>query len=427
MSTKNSQMSGQELNAKVDHLFRDSAGKMTAVLSYFFGLHQLPLIEDIIQETFYAALKSWPSNFPPEPEAWLIKVAKHKAVNLIKRNRNIRENLLPKYHNKQSDPQFVDAVDALFVKQQIADSQLRLLVACCHPALSLKNQIVFTLKTLGGFGTTEIASALLMQPEAAKKAYQRSLKWVKENGISLQNQPLSKINPRLDSIHKVLYLMFNEGYKAASGVQLIRYELCYEAIRMTKIMVQNGCCNAATKAMLALMYFNASRLQSRVGDFGDIVLLEHQNRKLWDQELIKAGFYWLSESMEGENLTTYHLESAIASLHCAVPDFKQTNWGKLLFYYEKLLLVNNSPVAHLNYLVAYKMYHGPAKALALFKQFNNEGRLIEDHLFFAVKGMLQKETGALKLAINSYQHALALVNNKRERTYLEKLCDSIQH
>ncbi len=418
-------MSGQELHSKVDHLFRHSAGKMTAVLSHFFGLHQLPLIEDIIQETFYAALKSWPSNFPPEPEAWLIKVAKRNAINLIKRNRNIRDNLMPNYHLKQDAGSLNVTVDALFVDRHINDSQLRLLVACCHPGLSIKNQIVFTLKTLGGFGTTEIASALLMKPEAAKKAYQRAFKWVRENGISLQDQPLNKINPRLESIHKVLYLMFNEGYKAAAGNELVRYELCFEAIRMTRIMVKSNCCNSATKAMLALMYFNASRLESRVGNLGTLVLLEHQNRNLWDQELIKAGFYWLSASANGAEITNYHLESAIASLHCAASEYKLTDWKKLLYYYEKLLMLNNSPVVLLNYLVVFKMNFGPESALRRFEECVKAEKLNKDHLFYAVKGMFEKESGLNQQAAISYSFALNLVKNQKEKEYLQEIYQNI--
>lgn len=409
------------VNEQVSHLFRKSAGKMTAVLSHFFGLHQLQLIEDIVQETFYTALKSWPARYPPQPEAWLIKVAKNKAINLMKRNKNIRDNLWPKYKGIQDDDMILHNMDELFVEKYIPDSQLRLLVACCHPALSPKNQIIFTLKTLGGFGTTEIASALLIKPEAVRKAYQRTLKWVKENDISLGKVSLEEAKFRLELVHQVLYLIFNEGYKAASGSKLIREELCFEAIRITKIMIENDCCNTATKAMLALMYFNISRSESRVGDFGEVVLLLHQDRSLWDQKLISAGFYWLSVSMHGEDLATYHLEAAIASLHCAAPVFEKTNWQKLLFYYEKLLLLNASPIVYLNYIVAFKMINGIADALQLFNNHFMAGHLNQDHLFYAVKAHLQQENGEIKLAVTSYQQAIKLAKNIQEREFLLKL------
>lgn len=406
---------------KVGHLFRDLSGKMTAALSHFFGLQHLESVEDVIQETFYTALKTWPTNFPPNPQAWLFKVAKNKAINLIKRNSHIRDNLLQKYltlHNPQELSAFID--DA-FEEGIIHDSQFRLLIACVNAPVSPKSQIIFTLKTLGGFGTSEIAGALIMNHEAVSKNYRRTVKSIREKGISLEDIAVDRSKVKPEMVHTVIYLLFNEGYKASSGTHLLREELCLEAIRLTKILYQAAFFNSTTEALLSLMYFNLARFQSRVGQMGELVLLKDQDRSLWDKELIKAGFHHFAASMKGAQLTSFHIEAGIASIHCLSPDYHATDWQKLLFYYDRLVEISPSPAAHLNRIVVLKMLKGPRFALQQLHENTHMQSLRKSHLYYAVKGRMLEDAGDLPAAMQNYQQALALTGNESEKNFLRKL------
>ena len=406
---------------KVGHLFRDLSGKMTAALSHFFGLQHLESVEDVIQETFYTALKTWPTNFPPNPQAWLFKVAKNKAINLIKRDSHIRDNLLQKYltlHNPQELAAFID--DA-FEEGIIHDSQFRLLIACVNAPVSPKSQIIFTLKTLGGFGTSEIASALIMNHEAVSKNYRRTVKSIREKGISLEDIAVDRLKVKPEMVHTVIYLLFNEGYKASSGTHLLREELCLEAIRLTKILYQAAFFNSTTEALLSLMYFNLARFQGRVGQMGELVLLKDQDRSLWDKELIKAGFHHFAASMKGAQLTSFHIEAGIASIHCLSPDYHATDWQKLLFYYDRLVEISPSPAAHLNRIVVLKMLKGPRFALQQLHENTHMQSLRKSHLYYAVKGRMLEDAGDLPAAMQNYQQALALTGNESEKNFLRKL------
>ena len=415
---ENNNISAEE---KVGHLFRDLSGKMTATLSHFFGLQYLEFIEDVVQETFYTALKTWPTNFPPNPQAWLFKVAKNKTINLIKRNHHIRDHLAQKYLNLQSSNEWSALMDNAFEEGIIHDNQFRLLIACFHTAVSPKSQIIFTLKTLGGFGTSEIASALIMKQDAVSKNYQRTVKTIKEKGIKLEDVSAQKTKAKLEMVHTVIYLLFNEGYKASSGPRLLKEELCLEAIRLTKLLMKANCFNSTTAALLSLMYFNLARFQSRVGQLGELVLLKDQDRSLWDKRLIKAGFHHFAGSMQGKTLTSFHIEAAIASIHCISPDYKSTDWPKLLFYYDKLIGINPSPAAHLNRIVVLKMIEGPKHALQQLHENTNLQSLQKNHLYYAVKGQMLEEQGNHAAAINNYQQALSLAGNQPEKKFLNQL------
>ena len=411
---------------KVGHLFRDLSGKMTATLSHFFGLQYLEFIEDVVQETFYTALKTWPTNFPPNPQAWLFKVAKNKAINLIKRNHHIRDHLLHKYLNLQNTNELSALMDEAFDTGMIHDNQFRLLIACIHTVVSPKSQIIFALKTLGGFGTSEIASALIMNQEAVSKNYQRTLKTIKEKGVKLEEVSISETKAKLDMVHKVIYLLFNEGYKASSGSRLLKEELCLEAIRLTKILLRANCFSSTTNALLSLMYFNLARFQSRVGHMGELVLLKDQDRELWDKQLIKAGFYYFSRSTGGKDLSSYHIEAAIASIHCLSTDYESTDWPKLLFYYDKLISINPSPAAHLNRIVVLKMIKGPQYALEQLLENINLQSLQKNHLYYAVKGQVLEEQGNFEAAIKDYRQALSLTGNESEKNFLSLILQNCQ-
>ncbi len=393
---------------------------MTAALSHFFGLQHLEFVEDVVQETFYAALKTWPTHFPPNPQAWLFKVAKNKAINLIKRNHHIRDHLIRKYWNLHHDNNLFSIMDGAFDEGIIHDNQFRLLIAGSHATVNSRNQIIFILKTLGGFGASEIASALIMNPETVAKNYQRTVKAIKEKGIGLEDVSVQETRKKLDLVHKVIYLLFNEGYKASSGPRLLKEELCFEAIRLAKILLQAHCFNPATNALLSLMYFNLARFQGRVGQMGELILLKDQDRKLWDKQLISIGFQYFSASMTGENLTSFHIEAAIASLHCISPDYKSTDWSKLLFYHDKLVALNPSPVTHLNRIVVLKMVKGPGFALKQLLENEHLQTPKKSYLYFAVKGQLLEEQRMFSAAIADYEAALSLAENQSEKKFLSQ-------
>ena len=393
---------------------------MTAALSHFFGLQHLEFVEDVVQETFYAALKTWPTRFPPDPRAWLFKVAKNKAINLIKRNHHIRDHLLNKYWNLHHTNNFFGIMDSAFDEGVIHDNQFRLLIAGSHATVNSRNQIIFILKTIGGFGASEIASALIMNPEAVSKNYQRTVKTIKERGIGLEDVSVHETRKKLDLVHKIIYLLFNEGYKASSGSRLLKEELCFEAIRLAKVLLRAHCFNPATNALLSLMYFNLARFRSRVGQVGELILLKDQDRKLWDQKLISAGFQYLSASMKGESLVSFHIEAAIASLHCISPDYESTDWQKLLFYHDKLIVLNPSPVAHLNRIVVLKMIKGAGFALKQLLENEHLQSQKKSYLYFAVKGQLLEEQQAFSAAIEDYEAALSLAENQSEKKFLSQ-------
>jgi RNA polymerase sigma factor (sigma-70 family) len=332
----------------VDHLFRHQAGKMIAVLTRLFGTHHLEMVEDVVQEAFLKAAQTWKFNqLPDNPEGWLVQVAKNKALDIIRRHQNFQaysKELVLQLPNETEA-----AVEHFFLDSEIADSQLRMIFACCHPSLKEEDQVALTLKVVSGFSTAEIARALVTNEAVIQKRLYRAKQSLKEEQVQLEIPTGYHLLSRLQTVYTVLYLLFNEGYNSLKTDELIRKDLCAEAMRLCLLLSEHQTGNRPpTFALLALMCFQASRFESRIDENNDIILLCRQDRSTWNKDLINRGYYYLNYSSQGEELTVYHLESAIAAEHCMAPSFEATNWQRMLMLYNLLLEEKRTPLVILN-------------------------------------------------------------------------------
>ncbi|MGZ8537430.1 MAG: RNA polymerase sigma factor, partial [Flavisolibacter sp.] len=336
----------QTIHQTIDHLFRTESGKMISVLSKLLGLQHLDKAQDIVQDTLIQAMNTWSFNGLPEnPSAWLYQVAKNKAIDILRREKKFKE-ISPKYcYLLQTEYTLTSTDNKLFSEDEIEDSLLKMIFACCHPAIAPESQIALALKTLCGLSTLEIAKAFLTNEETIAKRIYRAKEKIRLENIELEIPFAEEIANRLNSVLQSLYLLFNEGYNSSQPDFLIREELCEDAMRLNYLLTGYQITNRPkTKALLALMCFQASRLQSRLDDKGNIVLLKYQDRNKWFRPLIEKGFYYMEASIEEYETSTYHLEAAIASLHATARSFEETDWKGILFLYDKLYEMHPTPV-----------------------------------------------------------------------------------
>lgn len=409
----------ESIEKLVSHLFRQEAGKMTAILIRLFGFSMISLAEDIVQDTFLSAYTSWPyGDIPDKPEAWLMQVAKNKAINALKREaRNI--SLPNSVFVSDKENSLTQYIEQAFTEKDTLDAQLKLLFLCCHPQLNEKQQIALTLQVLSGFSLQEISSALLMEKEAVKKTLFRAKQEIKDKGLSAYSGYTLLSMQRQEMVRHVLYLMFNEGYKTTESKELINIDLCFEAIRLGKIVLasDNDATAGETQAMLSLMFFNVARFSTRTNTEGGIISLEKQDRSLWDNALINEGYYYLNASRNSTTLTRYHLEAGIAALHCSAESFEQTNWQQVLFYYDQLIKIDSSPIIILNRAVAVYHVHGVSPAMKELERIKNT-RLGNYYLFHATKAAFLVKAGQHKKAIQYYRQAINLANSTLDKQFL---------
>ncbi len=405
-----------DTNKLVDHLFRHEAGKMIAVLTRFFGLEHLELAEDVVQEAFLRAVQVWAyQEIPKNPAGWLMQVAKNKAIDVL------RKNNLEQRHFRNltvTDQSYLQAgLDDFFLENEIADSQLQMIFACCHPALEHDDQLALTLNTVSGFGSAEIARALLSKESAIQKRLYRAKQFIRENQIQLEI-PLGKaLVERLDRVYTVIYLLFNEGYNSVKANELIRKDLCAEAMRLCKILSEHPCGNRPmTFALLSLMCFHASRFDSRVNENNEIILMQEQDRSKWDKELIALGYHFLSEAAEGDALSIYHIESAIAAEHCLSHSFKETNWHRILQLYDLLLEQKRSDLVLLNRSVVLAQTGSLQEAIREILQIKEIDKLLEtQYMFSAVLGDLYMQSGDFDKARDFLGKAYTLTHSQAEK------------
>lgn len=404
------------LNELSNHAFRENSGKLVAYLCRVYGLKHLDAIGDIVQDTFETALIKWRfGKIPENPGAWLMTVAKNKGINYFKRSRKtefIDNNCRIQQESSNTKEPLIN---------EIEDSQLRLLLTCCQPSLSEKSQVIVTLNILSGFGNKEIANGLFMKPEAVKKALMRAKKFLREEVKQLE--PILELDDpeRINVIHTVLYLMFNEGYKLTKSSQLINHDLCYESMRLSKlILTQKAALHHKTHALLALHFFTVARFPSRITDYGSIVLLADQDRTKWNQELIKEGHYYLEEAKKSTDINKYLLEALISSLHCLAISFETTPWELIVNLYEKLEVIEHSPISTLNKIVALSYLQGPTEALQELEQLNSLNELENLYILYAVKGDLYYRIGKPNLAKLEFKKAHLLAQNEKEKELLGK-------
>ena len=382
-----SKLPGDTTNANVlvDHLFRHEAGKMVSVLTRIFGLKHIEIAEDIVQDTFLKALDEWSFHKIPEnPPAWLYRVAKNRTIDIIRHQKYVAEyeqelNLLLK-----SEWTLSHSLNNLFLDSEIEDSQLRMIFTSCHPELPKESQIALTLKTLCGFSVGEISRALLTTDANINKRLFRAKQKLRDENLKFEIPAGKSLDERLDSVYKVIYLLFNEGYKASDSDTVIRKDLCAEAIRLCKLLAEHPSGNKPkTYALLALMCFHAARLDARLDDNGYIILLKEQDRFKWDRSLINKGYEYLNESSEGDELSEYHLEAGIAANHASASSFEDTDWENVYKLYDMLVKIHPSPITYLNRAIVIGQISGAKAAIAELEKIKNLDEYYLYHTTFA--------------------------------------------
>ena len=421
-AVENGTAAPSEISRLADHLFRHEAGKLISVLTGIFGINRLQMAEDVVQESLVRALRTWPyTGVPKVPAAWLTQTAKNLALDLIR-----REKL---FHDKE--PQIIAFMeqwptdsatgDSPIFENEIKDSRLRLMFACCHPALSPEDQTALALRTLCAFSPAEIASAFLTTEAAMAKRLVRAKQKIRDERVPFEIPAGEELARRLDAVLQTLYLLFNEGYKASSGDDLIKEDLCQEAIRLTSLLAEHPSGNEPrTHALVALMFLNAARLPARTDSEGTILRLEEQDRSTWDQMMIALGIQHLCESAAGDELSAYHLQAGIAACHCAAADYESTDWPKILLLYDRLFELDHSPVVALNRAVAVANVDGPKAGIEAVKAIQDRRQLKSYYLLYAVLGEFEKRLNNSAAAIENFRKALELTELTSERSFLSK-------
>jgi RNA polymerase sigma-70 factor (ECF subfamily) len=392
------------------------------MLTRIFGIEHLNRAEDVVQETLIRALQTWPYyGIPKNPSAWITQVAKNLALDLIRRDKVFRkkENEIARLMEQISGGS--ETADSEFRPDRIADDRLRMMFTCCHPKIPQEMQVSLALKTLCGFSPAEIARAFLSSEAAIAKRLTRAKGKIREASIQFEIPTGAELTRRLDGVLQTLYLLFNEGYKASGGADLIRAELCHEAIRLTSLLAEHPAGNRPdAHALLALMLLNGARLSARLDRDGNILRLEEQNRSQWDQPMIARGFYHLMQSTAANNVSTYHLQAAIAACHCAAADYRSTDWPRILSLYDRLVEVDDSPIVALNRAVAVANVHGPKAGLQAVEAIRDLNQLDGYHLLYAVLGEFEADLEHREAALRHFRKALELATIKSEQIFLEK-------
>jgi RNA polymerase sigma-70 factor, ECF subfamily len=402
-----------DFEAATARLYRDIWGRAVAALTRV--LHDLDLVEDVLQEAWLIALEKWRRDgIPDDPTAWLLTTARNKAIDRIRRAKNLKSKESLLVAPNVTDP-FADMPDS-----SITDDQLRLMFTCCHPALSMEARVALTLRTLGGLTTPEIAGAFLVTESTMGQRLARAKRKIKVAGIPYEVPPDHALPDRLGSILAVIYLVFTEGYAASSGTNVVRNDLCDEAIRLGRLLLELMPDEPEAEGLLALMLLHHARRNARLNDRGDIVLLEDQDRTKWDSELISEGHSLIRHALPRADLGPYLLQAAIAGMHARSPSFDSTDWAQIVTLYDLLLSAHPSPVVELNRAVALAMRDGPDAGLRVIDELMAQGKLDRFHHLHAARADLLRRSGRIKEAIESYERALGEQQSSPERRYLER-------
>jgi RNA polymerase sigma-70 factor (ECF subfamily) len=412
-----------------EHLFRREWGRMVAALTRIFGVHNLALAEDVAQEAFCRAIEVWKFRGMPEnPSAWLMAAAKNCAFDALRRERTARTFAPELGRLLESEWTLGPALEELFMPNEIKDGQLRMMFSCCHSRLPEDSQVALILHILCGFGTGEIASALVSGQAAIEKRITRAKKVLASSKRLFDIAAPADFAARLPAVRQALYLLFNEGYHGASPEAAIRSELCREAMRLAAMLLDHPLGAApATYALSALMCFNAARLPARVDAFGDLSALADQDRGLWDRELIGDGLKLMELSASGSELSEFHLEAAIASVHAAAQRTEETDWTRIISLYGTLMTIRPSPVVALNRAIAIAQRDGPERGLEEIGAIADRRRLLRYPFYAAALGELELRRGKHKTAKEHFQAALGQARNEMERRFLMRranACDA---
>jgi RNA polymerase sigma factor (sigma-70 family) len=403
----------------VEHFFRREAGRLVAVLTRFFGWRNFDLVEEMVQATLLDALQSWRARgVPDNPSGWVHRVARNKVLDALRRD-EIGRRVTREWAAQR--PASDEGIDDWFLDSEIEDSELRMMFSCCHPRLSRENQLALTLKALCGFGNSEIARALLVTEETVRKRLQRATRDLIEEHVALDPPPQGELLGRLDVVHQVLYLIFNEGYSASKGETAIRTDLCEEAARLCHLLCSHRQFSTpATRALMALMLFHAARLDARLDDRGYVLLMEDQDRSKWDRRLIERAREFLDESAEGTVVSPFHLEAGIAFYHCTAASYAATDWPAILRLYDALLAIHHSPVYLLNRAIVVAEIDGPHAGLRALQEASLDAVLGQYHLLDTTLGELHRRAGDLERARQYFETAKQKTNAPHNRELIER-------
>jgi len=406
-----------------DHLFRTEAKKMTAVLTKIFGTENLETAEDVVQDTLLDAIDVWKlKGIPDNPSAWLFRVAKNKAIDIIRRNKH---SLQYDFNDSErilltSEYTLTATMDNLWKEELIGDDLLRMMFACCHPEISEENQITLILKTLCGFSTAEIAKAFLTGGDTVSKRLYRTKEFFRRNKTKLVIPSADEIKSRTDAVLNAIYLLFNEGYNSTHSEELIRRDVMEEAMMLCKLLTENTHTQIPEVfALMALMCFHSSRSDSRLTSEGEIILLPMQDRSKWNRKLIEKGNEYMNRAAFGNAISTYHLEAAIAFEHCTAENFEQTNWKKILDYYEWLCKISPSPVTEMNKVIAVMHVHGAQTALQALTTIKDKKKLESYYLYYSLLGEIYSRLNDKVNAKDNFDLAVKLTQSEAERKMLK--------
>jgi RNA polymerase sigma-70 factor (ECF subfamily) len=406
------------IEAQVDHLFRHSAGQMVATLTRIFGTAHLALAEEVVQDALVTALQQWRlGGLPDNPAGWLFQVARNRALDHVRRESTLHQKT-SEIERSLRDASEIAPGDAGFAHEP-ADDQLQMMLMCCHQAIPEEARIALTLKTVGGFSVEEIARAFLAKPEATAQRIVRAKRLIRDQRIPMELPSRDALPGRLDSLLRALYLMFNEGYSACGGDELVRIDVCAEAIRLARLVAGHRVTGSpAAHALLSLMLLQAARLPARLDAAGQLATLEEQDRSLWNQSMIREGLHHLDRSASGDVLTAFHLEAGIAASHATATAFTSTDWEGVIEQYDALLRLHSSPVVALNRAIAVAMARGPQAGIDAAQAVASH-TLLRDYLpLSATLGELWLRNGDAARAAEYFARALDLPGNLPEKRFL---------
>jgi RNA polymerase sigma-70 factor (ECF subfamily) len=408
--------------ADIDHLFRRESGRMVATLTRVFGVQNLALAEDVVQDAFCRALEVWKHrDLPDDPAAWLMATAKRRALDVLRRKRTERTFAPRVGRLLQGESTLVPDLEELFTAGAIKDDLLRMMFSCCHPRLSEDAQIALVLHILCGFSVDEIASAFMTSHAATEKRITRSKKVLAGSKRLFDISAAADFSARLPAVQRALYLLFNEGYHGASAQFAVRVELCREAMRLAAVLLEHPLgATPATYALAALMSLDAARLPARVSASGNLNSLFEQDRSLWNHELLTDGLWLLDRSATGVEVSAYHVEAAIAAVHADASSAEDTSWGSIVSLYDTLMALRPSPVVALNRAIAVGQHEGPERGLEEIHAIVGRDRLAAYPFYFAALGEFELRSGKPGMAREQFQKALTFARNPMERAFIEQ-------
>ncbi|WP_158819987.1 RNA polymerase sigma factor [Granulicella sp. S156] len=407
----------------LEHLFRREAGRMIAWLAGLLGSTNLQLAEDAAQEAMLRAAQTWPfQGIPPNPEAWLFRTAHNYAISFVRRSAVFQGKADAVVAVLETRAQPTLDLDA---EQSLRDDELRMVFMCCHPKLAPDAQVALSLKLVGGFNTEEIARIFFSEQTTIAQRIARAKRLIREQNLKLAMPSSTQLQLRLNSVLKVIYLMFSGGYAAHSGEELIRSDVCLEALRLGRLVASSSMGAPRVDALVALMALQAARLPARMDASGDLVVLEEQDRKLWDDDLIALGFSYFDRSIAGDDISEWHIQAAIAATYASATSSAEIDWAGILAHYDQLMELTNSPVVALNRAVVVMKVHGAEAALAALIPLDGNNALQKYHLLPAMQGHVLAALGRFDEAAAAFSAALQCDCTLPEKRFLQRQLEMV--